>query len=183
LQEQIKKALLDRALEGNTEACEELFELCLPHIYRYILSRVRDQQLAEDLTGEVFLKVHQSIEKGTAWNYTFTSWLYRIARNQIIDYQRRDSKFTFKSIDQHEYLPSEQPDPLASAQGCLEAESLRAAIARLPDTQAEVISLRFLEQYSVREVAKILNRTELSVRALQFRGIKVLRESMAREIG
>ena len=93
------------------------------------------------------------------------------------------AKFTFRSIDQHEYLPSDQPDPHTSAQGCLEAESLRAAIARLPDTQAEVISLRFLEQYSVREVASLLNRTELSVRALQFRGIKVLRESMAREIG
>ncbi len=183
MQEHIEEALLDRALEGNAEACEELFERCLPHIYRYILSRVRDQQLAEDLTGEVFLKVHQAIEKGSAWKYTFTSWLYKIASNQIIDHQRRDSKFTFKSIDQHEYLPSEQPDPLTSAQGCLEAESLRAAIARLPNTQAEVISLRFLEQYSVREVATLLNKTELSVRALQFRGIRVLRESMVEEIG
>lgn len=175
--------MLDSAREGDPQACEELFERCLPHIYRYIYARVLDSQLAEDLTGEVFLKVHQAIEKGNAWKHTFTSWLYRIAMNQVIDYRRRDSKFVFKSIDQHEFLPSEQPDPLTSAQGSLDAESLRAAVARLPNTQAEVISLRFFEQRSVREVAEILDKSELSVRALQFRGIKVLRESMAREIG
>lgn len=176
--------LLARAKEGDPEAFNELFDLCSQHIFKYILARIGDPQIAEDLTGNVFLKVYEAIKKQATWNWTFTSWLYAIAHNQVVDFQRRRKVVAFYPIDhQHELIPSNQPDPYYPTLQCLDAESLRAAIARLPDAQAQVISLRFLEGYGVKEVAALLGKTELSVRALQFRAIRGLRETMRKELG
>lgn len=179
----IEPELLEQAKSGDPEAFNQLFELCSQHIFRYILSRTGDPQVAEDLTGNVFLKVYEAINNNKPWNWTFTSWLYTIAHNQVVDYHRRRNKIAFYPIDQHESLPSSQPDPYYPAQDSLDAASLRAAIARLPDTQAQVVSLRFLEGYGVREVANMLDKTELSIRALQFRAMRELRSSMRKELG
>lgn len=175
--------LLARAREGEDEAVNELFDLCSPHIFKYILSRTGDVQLAEDLTGNVFLKVYEAIQRGDGWSWTFTSWLYAIAHNQVVDFHRRRKIVTFYSIDQEEMLPSPHSDPDQPMQAYLDAETVRDALARLPDTQAQVISLRFLEGYAVKEVAALLGKTELSVRALQFRGMRELRARIDRDLG
>lgn len=175
--------LLAQAKDGDPEAFNELFDLCSQHIFRYILARIGDPQLAEDLTGNVFLKVYEAINRGDSWNWTFTSWLYSIAHNQVVDYQRRQNLRAFYPIDEQEWIPSSHPDPYAHSLDCLDAEALRAAIARLPATQAQVICLRFLEGYGVREVATLLGKSELSIRALQFRAMRELRATMRKELG
>lgn len=175
--------LLDDARNGDPDAFNQLFDLCSGHIFRFIYTRIPDLQLAEDLTGNVFLKVYEAINRGQPWKYTFTSWLYTIANNQIRDHIRRDVRAAFFPIDTHMNLPSREPDPFRATRDSLDAESLRAAIARLPDSQAQVISLRFLEGYGVKEVAAIMGKTEVSIRAMQFRAIKELRAALARDLG
>ena len=70
-------------------------------------------------------------------------------------------------------------DPVALAEMNLDAERLRAALRRLTDEQAEVVSLRFLEGYSIAEVASLTNRTEGAIKALQYRAVATLRNLLS----
>ena len=117
----------------------------------------------------------ESIRDRKAWHSSFSGWLYRIAHNLVIDHYRRRDRQTTVNLEEAPLMAADLEDPVAMAEMNLAAERLRAAIRRLTSEQAEVISLRFLEGYSIAEVASLTNRTEGAIKALQYRAVTTLR--------
>jgi RNA polymerase sigma-70 factor (ECF subfamily) len=167
--------LLAAAMEYDDAALGELYDRYEAKIYHYIFHRIGDQPLAEDLTAQVFLKMLEAIRDRKAWHSSFSGWLYRIAHNLVIDHYRRRGRHSSVALEDAPVRLADLEDPVVTAEFNLEAERLRFAIRRLTDEQAEVVSLRFLEGYSISEVADMTNRTEGAVKALQYRAVTTLR--------
>lgn len=176
-----EEQLLVEAAQYDDAAIGELYDRYEAKIYAYIYRRTGEQTLAEDLTGQVFLKMLEAIHNQKAWHSSFSGWLYRIAHNLVIDHYRQRDHQTQVSLDDEPTLTS--PDnPEEAAEIKLDAERLRAAIGRLTEEQAEVISLRFLEGYSINEVAEMMSKTEGSIKALQYRAVSTLRQLLQFEL-
>jgi len=170
-----EEELLAAAMQYNSAALGEVYDRYEAKIYSYIYRRTGEQPLAEDLTAQVFLKMLESIRNRKAWQSSFSGWLYRIAHNLVIDHYRRRDRQSSVDLEDAPPLASELEDPVATAEMNIDAERLRAAIRRLTDDQAEVVSLRFFEGYSIAEVATFTNRTEGAIKALQYRAVATLR--------
>jgi RNA polymerase sigma-70 factor (ECF subfamily) len=134
-------------------------------------------EVAEDLTGQVFMRMLEAVRSGRTWRTSFSGWLYRIAHNLVIDYYRRRGRASFVDLDDVDPVRSEA-DPLGAIEAKLDSERLQSALSRLTDEQAEVITLRFLEGLSIAEVATIMNKNEGAIKALQYRAVMALRRVM-----
>ncbi len=175
IRETSEEELLAAAMQYNEAALGELYDRYEAKIYSYVYRRTGEQALAEDLTAQVFLKMLESIRDRKAWHSSFSGWLYRIAHNLVIDHYRRRGRHSAIDIEEAPPMAGDVEDPVVTAEMNLDAERLRAAIRRLTDEQAEVVSLRFLEGYSIAEVAALTNRTEGAIKALQYRAVATLR--------
>jgi len=173
--------LLAAAQQFDAEALSELYDRYEAKIYTYIYRRCGEQVVAEDLTAQVFLKMLESIRDGKSWHSSFSGWLYRIAHNLVIDHYRRRDRQPSVNIDDAPPTAADVEDPVETAEMNIDAERLRAAIRRLTDDQSEVISLRFLEGYSIAEVAEMVGRSEGAVKALQYRAVAALRSLLYEE--
>ncbi len=176
-----EEELLAQAMEYRETALSELYDRYEAKIYSYIYRRTSDQAIAEDLTAQVFLRMLESIRNRRAWHSSFSGWLYRIAHNLVIDQYRRRDRQGSVSIEDSAALPEMKQNPVLTVEMNLDAQRLRAAILRLTDEQAEVISLRFLEGYSIAEVAEMMDKTEGAIKALQYRAVATLRQMLQHE--
>ena len=167
--------LLAAARTYDEAALGELYDRYEAKIYSYIYRRTGDENLAEDMTSQVFLKMLESIRDEKAWHSSFSGWLYRIAHNLVIDHYRRRERQNTVNIEESGPTPIDVHDPEEIVATTLDNERLRAAIRRLTAEQAEVVTLRFLEGYNVADVAAMLGRTEGAVKALQYRAVTTLR--------
>ncbi len=173
--------LLAGAMNFDEKALGEIYDRYEVKIYTYIYRRTGQQALAEDLTAQVFLKMLEAIRKRKAWHSSFSGWLYRIAHNIVVDYYRRRDRQQQVSIDDFPILTSSNDNPVRFAELRLDAERLRSAIRRLTADQAEVVSLRFLEGYSIAEVARMMGKTDGAIKALQYRAVAMLRQFLEDE--
>jgi len=171
--------LLERARACDPHALSDVYDLYASRIYSYLYHRVGDAGLAEDLTGQVFLRMLEAIRHERAWTTSFSGWLYRIAHNLVVDHFRRRGRNSQVGLDDAPDVPSDtRVDPVNAAEQKLDQDDLRTAITRLTEEQAQVISLRFLEEKSIAEVAEIIGKSEGAVKALQYRAVIALRRIM-----
>lgn len=176
--ERRESQLLTRARQGDKEAFGDLYELHLEELYRYIYYRVSLKEDAEDMTEQVFLKAWESLSayRGDA---SFKSWLYRIARNAIVDHYRT-RKYN-APLDDNSALADKkaQPEELALAQD--RATRLIEALSGLSTLHQDIIVLRFINGRSTNEIAEILERNVGAVRVLQHRALKSMRAYLVAE--
>jgi RNA polymerase sigma-70 factor (ECF subfamily) len=170
-----QQALLDRAAQADPAALADLYDQYANRIYSYVYHRVGNADLAEDLTGQVFMRMLEAIRTGRGWQTSFSGWLYRIAHNLVIDHYRRGHRATFVDIEDTTTLKATTGDPLRAVEARLNNERVRAALSQLTEEQAQVIVLRFLEEQSIAEVAAAMDKTEGAIKALQYRAILALR--------
>jgi RNA polymerase sigma-70 factor, ECF subfamily len=170
--------LLERARQAEPEALAELYDQYVDRIYAYIYHRVGQAEVAEDLTGQVFTRMLEAIGAGHPWRTSFTGWLYRIAHNLVIDYYRRRHRANFVELDDAAPIPATDGDPWRAAELRLESQRVRKALQMLTEEQSQVITLRFLEEFSIAEVAEMMGKTEGAIKALQYRAILTLKRMM-----
>lgn len=170
--------LLQRVQDYDPDALGEVYDRYAIRIYNYIYYRLGDPSLAEDLTGTVFAKMLEAIQTSKAWNVSFSGWLYRIAHNLVVDHFRRSQQNT-ATVD--EQAQSGELDPLRAVERRLESDRLRRAIAQLTAEQGLVITLKFADELSNAEVAKLMGKTEGAIKSLQFRAIASLRRILEAE--
>jgi RNA polymerase sigma-70 factor (ECF subfamily) len=172
--------VIDRARNGDRAAFGELYDTHVDSVYRYLLYRVREPSDAEDLTSEVFTRAFANIHRYKWQGKSFLAWLYTIARNAVTDRRRRDRPTV--EIDSAYGLAAEGPTAHDLAVRGEDVEALRGAVKYLTGEQQEVLTLRFVENLSSREVATILGKNEGAIRALQFRALgrlrKILRDQL-----
>ena len=165
--------LLERARAYDADALGELYDQYAPLIYAYLYRRVHDAQVAEDLTGEVFVRVLQAIQSEQFWHTSFRGWLYRIAHNLLVDHYRKQPPVPMLALD--EQLVAAQGDPDSALAEKLSRQGLLAAISQLTPDQQQVLALRFGEELAAREVAEIMGKSVGAVEMLQHRALTALR--------
>lgn len=173
--------VIDRARNGDRAAFGELYDTHVDSVYRYLLYRVREPSDAEDLTSEVFTRAFANIHRYKWQGKSFLAWLYTIARNAVTDRRRRDRPTV--EIDNAYGLAAEGPTAHDLAVRGEDVEALRGAVKYLTGEQQEVLTLRFVENLSSREVATILGKNEGAIRALQFRALGRLRKILRDQVG
>ena len=176
------EALVNGAKDGDESSFAALYELYFDRIYRYVYFKMRDPVEAEDVTGEVFLKMLESIHSFKWQGFPFSSWLFRIAHNMVVDHFRRKGK--------RPTVPLDDVSPATGAYSWdvdgyidrkLTLQEVHDAMDDLTDLQREVISLRFAGELSVAETAEAVGRKPNAVKALQHAGLKKLRNLMPEE--
>jgi len=166
--------VIERARNGDRAAFGELYDTHVDSVYRYLLYRVREPSDAEDLTSEVFTRAFANIHRYRWQGKSFLAWLYTIARNAVTDRRRRDRPTV--DIEDAYGLAEDGPTAHERAVHGEEVDALRGAVKYLTSEQQEVLVLRFVENLSSRQVAKILGKNEGAIRALQFRALGRLRK-------
>lgn len=170
----INTDLIKRAQQGDLEMISALYEQHQQSIFRYLYYRVGDQQAAEDLTSEVFLRMLRFISGFNPPSSSFPSWLFQIARNLVADYFRRSNSHVHLELQESLSMASEDVD--RAVERNLTNEVLRQALNHLSAEQRDVIILRFLSGMPISEVARALDRSEDSIKGLQRRAVIALRE-------
>ena len=177
-----ERNLITKAKSGETEAFGLIYDHYLPKIYRFILMKVSRREEAEDITHQVFLKAWTSI--GTHYSemdLPFSSWLYRIAKNAVIDHYRRERPTL--NIDDHEGVDELITRHDLDLKIDLEnkTKELLEAVRSLKETEQEVITMRFVEDLSTKEVAEAIGKSEGAVKVIQHRAIESLRKKLQKE--
>ena len=170
--------LVEEAQLGKGEAFDELYRRYSERIYRYIYPRVNNRNDAEDLTGQVFLKAWEGLPKYEQRSYPFTSWLYKIAHNVVIDHYRRSKpNIPISSLEQ-ELISTDELSILETIEAEEEIDSLGTAISQLPDEQIKILDLRFYAGLNHAEIGKKINKSAGASRMIQHRALHTLNQLM-----
>jgi RNA polymerase sigma-70 factor (ECF subfamily) len=175
-----ERALLERARRYDEAALGQLYDRYAPRVYAYVYRRVGHAALAEDLTGDVFVRVLRAIRSERMWRTSFRAWLYRIAHNVVVDHYRRQPQGVPVPLDEVQVAAGGDSLP-DLAQDALNWAWLHGAVRRLTPEQQEVLALRFGEGLTARETARVLRKTTGAVEALQRRALAALRRLLVRQ--
>ncbi len=168
------QSLVERAQSGDGGAFGELYEQFSPEIFRYLLRHLNGRrESAEDLTEEVFVKVLERLGSYQFRGLPFSAWLYRIARNHMIDHLRSRPRQVISSLDFAPEIPEKKAELVMDRS--LDRHELSYALERLTSDQRHVVTLRFLDGFTTAETAEIMGKTEDAVKKLQARGLVQLR--------
>ena len=163
------------ASAGDVEAVGRLYDQLFGPIYRYVAVRVRSREDAEDLTHLVFERIVAALPRYRHDGKPFSAWAFRIARNAVIDHQRRNRR-----TEPLDLMPERDdtggPDAISLHEE--EIRELRAAILQLTPDQREALILRYASGLSADEAAQVMGRRAGTVRGLTFRAIEALRRQL-----
>mgnify|MGYP001587761358 CR=1 FL=1 len=179
------KDLVQRAQTGDSSAFSDLYEHYLTPIFRFVFFRVRTKEDAEDITQQVFLKAWKALlieSERPEFKHegkSFSAWLYRIARNTTIDYWRKKKPLSldpFAATLQN--TQGDSADPITIANQKENAEYVRKALHILNEDQQTILTLKFIEDLSNKEISSITGKTEGAIRQIQSRALRVLRQHL-----
>ena len=173
------RELVARAQRGDRDALEELYLIHFDRIYSYLHVSVGNRHDAEDLTTQTFLKMLESIGRFKWQSAPFSAWLFRIAHNLAMDHFRAARRW-----QPEEEVPEPPPDESTSAEaGALDAIGRRSMLELIQDLsgeQQQVLTLKFVFNFSNGEVATILGKTEGAIKSLQHRALASLQKQLAK---
>lgn len=169
-----KKPLSNAATTNAEEKFRAMFENYYQPIYRFLYWRTSDKHLSEDLTSGVFEKAWRSRDKFDGASPQ--AWLYRIARNTLTDHWRLKKSVP---LEHEENILSQETETGEILDANLRLDNLRQALKQLPTEMRTIVTLRFIEGLSAKEVGQRLNISEGNVRVIQFRALKQLREVLS----
>jgi len=176
-----EKELLLQVASGNKEAFGQLYDLYASKLFRFIRLKVRSQVLAEDLSSESFLKTYEYLtNKDNKIEESFQALLYKVARNLIADYyKKKSSQDIFMGDDFHVFL-SEEPakDEISSKEI---ADQIHKALIHIKEEYQDVLILYYIDELSVPEIAKILDKSVGAIRVLIHRGLKSIKEHLTED--
>jgi RNA polymerase sigma-70 factor, ECF subfamily len=179
---ELLRRLVARAQQGDRAALEELYLLHFDRIYSYLHLSVGNRHDAEDLTTQVFLKMLESIGRFRWQSAPFSAWLFRIAHNLAMDHFRAGKRWQ----PEEEVPEPEPPEESAAEEEALESigrRSMLELIEGLSHEQQQVLTLKFVFNFSNGDAATILGKTEGAIKSLQHRALASLQRQMARSSG
>lgn len=168
--------LIKKAGQGNPEAFGKIYAKFLDKIYRFVFFRTGKKEDAEDLTEQIFIKIWEGLRKYKQNQVPFEAWIFRIARNHIIDYYRKNKNHT--SLDSAKDLKDGAVGPERIVERKMMHEEVLEKMKLLPGSYQEIIILKFIEEKENTEISAILRKPKEHVRVLQSRALKALRKVM-----
>jgi RNA polymerase sigma-70 factor (ECF subfamily) len=172
-----ERQLVLQAQAGNSEAFGQLYDAYMERIYRFVYFRVEDQQTAEDITSQVFLKAWSNLDRFSFSRTPYLAWLYTIAHNAVIDHYRTrkvTAALDDVQLSQQDHAEVVENEIDLSA----EMKEIKEALQLLTDDQQKVLTLKFIEGMSNNEIARQLGKREGAIRALQMRGLQALAKQL-----
>ena len=171
---------MDAAELAHVQACQRgeldhfdaLYTQHVDAIYRYLSRRVFDRQTAEDLTSITFMKALEAIRSFHPRKQELKAWLYRIARNAMIDHFRKERPT--QDIETAWDLPSDDVTSLA-AERSVDIKRLHKAMQHLNANEREIVMLRIWEDLSYKEIAALTGKTEANAKVIFSRSVQSLR--------
>lgn len=170
-----EKILLQACQRGNSDAFGKIYDLYIDRIYRFIYYKTHHKETAEDLTSQTFFKALEHIQDFDP-ERNFSAWLYRIARNVVIDYYRKkrpsmviDDEWDIK--DDHDF--QEELDRTHSLR------ELKSYIERLPSIQRDIIVLRVWEDMSYKQISEIVGKSESNCKVIFSRAVNSLKKTVS----
>lgn len=177
------KILYLRLQDKDKEAFVKAYDLYLDSIYRFIFFKVGNKEEAEDLTSSVFLKTWDYIQTNKLKEFkTLKALLYKVARNTVIDYYRKQNQRQEISLDQGEDIVDvidEKANPVSEVELSFDFKSLEKKLNELKDEYREIILLKYVDELSIAEIASVLNKSQGNVRVLIFRAVNALKKITA----
>jgi RNA polymerase sigma-70 factor, ECF subfamily len=173
-----ERTLIRAAQKGDESALTEIYNAYVDNIYRYFLYRVDNTDTAQDLTGEVFLRVVEGIADYQDREVPLLAWIYRIAHARLVDHYRQ-SKRTAPDQDLETLDLSTEDDMDGELMSDYHQDKVRKALRALTPDQQQVITLRFVEGYSLQKTADVLGKTVGAVKVMQHRAL----DSLSRALG
>ncbi len=171
--------LVRRGQRYEEDALQQLYEKYHPKIYNYAFLQMGDVQAAEDLAADVMLKMLESIRKYEFKGLPFGAWVFRIARNRLIDLHRRRKRRG--EVDLNEALVSTLANPQALAELALDRGQIQVALKYLTDEQRQVVVLKFIEGFDNRSIGRVMGRSDGAIKSLQHRALAALRRVFEEE--
>ena len=169
------------AARGDQDAAAALFDHLYPRLYRYAFARLSSRQDAEDVASETFAKVLRGLDRFKWRGNGFEAWVFRIAKNLIVDRYRVGDREVIGDELVDSVLPVQTDGPETGALANEQRDELTSMIDRLPEEQREIVLLRFAGELDTHEVAATTHRNANAVRQLQFRALTNLRKWMTDE--
>jgi RNA polymerase sigma factor (sigma-70 family) len=178
-------ALIEYAKTDNI-CFVKLYELHYRKIFGYVFRRTLDIELTKDIVSETFIKAYQNIHRYQYRNVPFSSWLYRIAGNEVNMFFRKKQvhSVSLNELKEHANFEIADPATLETEKNEIEKQlqqskdfvEIQSNLKKIDNKYQEVIALRFFENKSIREIAEILNKNDGTVKSLLSRGIDKLRK-------
>lgn len=167
--------ILEAGKHGDDAALARLCAYIYSHVYAFLYYRVPRPEDAEDLTSEVVLKMIKALKRQRG---NFHAWMYRIAKNRLIDYYRQRAvrqEVSLVDVPQKEIVGTGD-----LSKQIWTKEKLRKGLEQLTEEQKQVIILKFIQGYNNQEIAGIVGKSVGAVKVLQFRALKAMREYFSR---
>jgi RNA polymerase sigma-70 factor (ECF subfamily) len=166
--------LMKRLAQGDNKAAAELYARYHKNVYGYFVRMTRDTDASRDLTQNVFMKI---IRYSRSWkeDRVFAHWLFRIARNIMVDYFRGARKF-YDLNDEPEIAERDQADSVRAMEASESLDFFIEAIAKNPPGYSELIELSRFQGFSYKEIAETIASNENAVKVKTFRAIQKLKE-------
>lgn len=174
-----EQIILYRIRKGDTSSFAEIFDQYHEKIYRFVYLKLPRVQDAEDIAAEVFLKAWDHIKGGRKIT-SLQAFLYQIARNAVVDFYRRAGK-PMESLDEGEIVIADRSDLSLEEKMVLKSDMVRieTALRKLKDAYREVIVLHYLNELSLVETARALEKSPGATRVLLHRGVRALKKVLA----
>jgi RNA polymerase sigma-70 factor (ECF subfamily) len=165
--------LIKKAKNRDSESFGFLYDQYSPAIYRFIFLKIGNKTTTEDLTHQVFLKAWQNIESYESQGFPFSSWLYRIAHNLVVDYYRTEKNYlnleTIKEVSVAGNLEEKIDQEF-------EMGLIKTALKELPPEYQTIIIMKFVEDLTNKEIATALGKTEGAIKTAQCRSLQNLKK-------
>lgn len=163
-------------MSNSRKKYSKIYDQYVKKIYRFIFLKVKSAEIAEDLCSEVFLRGWQAY-KSQKEIENIQAFLYQIARNLLADHYRQASKTQLVSA---EYAPISDPDQDLEEKSFIQSdlERVKAGLANIKEDYREVIVWYYLDELQVPEIAKMLQKSEPTVRVLLHRALKALKNEL-----
>jgi len=177
---------LDKLNSLDPQAISAIHDEYYTDVYRFARFRVSDESTAEDITGEVFIRLLEAVHKGRGPRINLRGWLLRTTANIVNDFFRKiynrpvedPAEIHENSID----LYIQQDDPVMIFERAEQKKSIQKALEKLTDAQKLVITLRFANKFSLEDTANLMGKNANTIKALQCRALGSLRKNIGREI-
>lgn len=179
ISQDIIDSLVVRAQKGDTDAFSLLYNELLDPVFRFCFFKVNTREIAEDLTSEVFLNVWNKLQSyKKSGDLQFSSWVFRIAHNKVIDHFRKNKEQTLELKEELEIPDSSFDDAQKIVENDFLRKELSFYLSKIPAQQAESIILKYFSELDNAEISQVMGKSETAIRILQSRGIKTIREFM-----
>lgn len=166
-----EKSLVEKAKQ-DPEQFGKLYQHYYTPILRYFQARLKDQLVTEDLTSQVFEKALKNLAKFDWQGVSFSSWLYRIARNCLIDYLRKPELRHRGEMPDEQLITNAETSTQSQIEQDYQSELLLKILNTLPAREREVVYMKFYAGYTNKTIAEITNLTETNIGTIIYRAIK-----------